>query len=253
MRKTIITFAVLLIAGTVAADAVPSDVADRFAEANRLYEQRDYDSAVTIYQSILDQNKVSAELYYNLGNAHFKSGDIGHAVLNYLRAKRLDPSDEDIQNNLEFARRFAQVEMEGVELNPITAFFESTVEPYRLRTLAWMSSLLFLLFIGALIARYGLGFRMMWVRVGVIVTLLLMLTSAGLTTFKYRTAYLTERVVIVAEESIVRNGPTENADIEFRGAPGLVAEVLSRSGKYYNVLFENKRRGWIHRDLVAEV
>ena len=92
-----------------------------------------------------------------------------------------------------------------------------------------------------------------WVKAGLIGALVLVLVAAGLTTFKYRTEFLTRRVVIIADESPVQNGPSQNAGIEFQGAPGLVAEVLSESGGYYSVLFENKRRGWIRRELVAEV
>jgi tetratricopeptide (TPR) repeat protein len=230
-----------------------ADFQEEFAQANRFYEQKDYDSAVRLYTSMVEQGAESADVYYNLGNAYFKKGDVGHAVVNYLRAKRLDPSDEDIRHNLEFARQFTRVRMEGVELNPISGFIQSLVEPYRLSTLAWVSSIFFILFCGVLILRYGIGFQGPLVKSGMIAGLVLVLVLAGLTTYKYRTDYLTERVVIVADESPVLNGPTPNADVEFQGAPGLVAEVLTRSGDYYNVLFENKRRGWIRNDLVAEV
>ena len=238
----------LLVSGTSAAD-----FSEEFREANSFFEQRDYESAIRLYESIIADGAESADVYYNLGNAYFKSGDLGHAVLNYLRARRLDPSDEDINHNLEFARQFSRVKMEGVKLNPVTAFVESIVDPYRLSTMAWISSIFFVLFCGVLTVRFGLGFRGPLIKTGVIIGLVLVVVLAGLTTYKYRTDYLTERVVIISEESPILNGPTPNADVEFQGAPGLVAEVLAKSGSYYSVLFENKRRGWIERDLVAEV
>lgn len=236
-----------------AAAAFGADDASEFRRANEAYEQRDYTAAVGLYEGFLSRGVESAEIYYNLGNAYFKQGDVGRAVLNYLRAERLNPADEDIRHNLEFARQFSRVKLEGVQLNPIQSLFESVVAPYRLSTMAWVSSVLFILFCAALAIRFGLGFRGGWVRAGVIATLVLVLAAAGLTTFKYRTEFLTRRVVIIADESPVQNGPSQNAGIEFQGAPGLVAEVLTESGGYYNVLFENKRRGWIRRDLVAEV
>ncbi len=251
MRKLILLAALLLVAAAGAVQA--ADVKAEFEEGNKFYEQRDFESAIRIYESIVHDGAESATLYYNLGNAYFKSGDIGHAVLNYLRAERLDPSDEDIQHNLDFARRLTRVDMEGVELNPISSFLDSVVRPYRLSLLAWVSSIMFVLLILALAARFGLGFHFTALRIGTIALIVLLCVTAGLTTYKYRTAYLTQRVVIVSEDAPVRNGPTANADIEFQGAPGLVAEIVRRSGDYYDVLFENKRRGWIKRDLVAEV
>lgn len=229
------------------------DVADQFAMGNDFYEKRDYSSAIRMYEAVLNDGVESATLYYNLGNAYFKSGDRGRAVLNYLRAKRLDPADEDLNHNLEFALRFAQVQMEGVELNPIRAFFQSLIGPYRLTTLAWFSSALFVLLVVLLIARFGIGLSTSALRVAVTVVLVLTLASAGLTTFKYRTDYLARTAVILSDDAVVLAGPTANADVEFRGASGLVVEILTESGEYANVLFENKRRGWVHKDLVAEI
>lgn len=84
-------------------------------------------------------------------------------------------------------------------------------------------------------------------------TLVLMVVSAGLTTFKYRHDYGTDRGIIIADESEVYTGPSEQSDVELEGAPGLVVEIIGQSNGFYNVLFENKRRGWIKKELVAEI
>jgi tetratricopeptide (TPR) repeat protein len=226
---------------------------EQFAQANKLYEAKEFDKAIQAYQSVLSQGVESSSLYYNLGNAYFKKGDLGYAILYYLKAKRLDPSDDDIAHNLAFAKQFSRVQMEGVELNPISSFLVSLVDPYRLETLAWISSGCFILLFLFLIARFGLGIRTAGVRLAAVVTLVLLVVSVGLTTFKYRHDYLTRRAVIIAEEAPVLTGPTEQSDVELQGAPGLIVEILAETPEYYNVLFENKRRGWIKRDLVAEV
>jgi Uma2 family endonuclease len=79
------------------------------------------------------------------------------------------------------------------------------------------------------------------------------LISASLTTFKYREDFVTKRAVIIAEDSSVYSGPSTNADLEFEGSPGLVVEIVEQSGDFYSVLFENKRRGWIKKDLIAVI
>lgn len=243
-------FAVLMLAGVSAWSA---DATEEFAQANKFYEERDYSSAIRLYQSVLAQGKESAAVFFNLGNAYFKSGDLGHAVLYYMKAKRLSPADDDIRHNLEFARRFSTVQMEGVELNPINTFFVSIVDTYRLTTMAWVSSALFVLFVIALILRYGLGLTGTMVRMTITFCLALVLISSALTTFKYRVDYLNRRAVIIAEDSPVLTGPSEQSDVELQGAPGLIVQILDESDSYYSVLFENKRRGWINKDLVAEI
>ena len=54
--------------------------ADEFAWANELYEQKEYDSAIQAYARIIYEGIESASLYFNLGNACFKKGDLGHAI-----------------------------------------------------------------------------------------------------------------------------------------------------------------------------
>jgi tetratricopeptide (TPR) repeat protein len=229
------------------------ETVEEFEMANKFYEDKDYASAIRMYESVLNQGLESAPLYFNLGNAYFKSGDLGHATLNYMRAKKLSPGDEDIRQNLEFARQFARVQMEGVELNPVNTFLLSLVGEYQLSFLAWISSALFIFFVILLIIRWGIGIVNPAVRVGLVLSLLLVVITLGMTTFKYRHDYLTRRAVIIAEESPVLTGPSDQSDIELDGAPGLIVEILDESGDYYSVLFENKRRGWISKELVAEI
>ena len=227
------------------------EIEDQFKRANEYYAAKRYDGAIDRYHDVLRKGVESSVVFYNLGNAYFKNGDLGHAVLYYMKARRLNPSDEDIQHNLEFARRFSPVQMEGVTLNPVNEFLESITGPYRLNILGWASSIAFFLFIAALAVRFGLGVRGSIVKSSIVLTLLLTLVAAGLTTFKYQNEFLTQRAVILADDSPVRTGPSDQSEIELHGAPGLVVEVIDQQDQFYNVLFENKRRGWINKDLVA--
>lgn len=73
------------------------------AEADSAYVRGDFEHAVALYDSLLNEG-VSSELYYNLGNAYYRLDDITHAILNYERAARLSPGDADIRFNLQMAR-----------------------------------------------------------------------------------------------------------------------------------------------------
>lgn len=237
--------------------ALPAAAADSYTEqfdrANSFYEDKDYASAVQLYQSILDQGMESAALYFNLGNAHFKAGDLGRAVLNYKLAERLAPDNEDINANLEFAMQFASVQMEGVQLNPIDGLMDDLVGSYRLDTLAWACTGLFVLTIILLMLRFGLAIGVSWLRTMTVGVVLALVLIGGLTTYKFRHDYVTRRAVIVAQEAPVYTGPSTQSELELQGAPGLIVQILDETDGFYSVLFENKRRGWIAADLVAEI
>lgn len=71
--------------------------------ADTEYQKGNYQQAIRDYEEIL-KTRASAAIYYNLGNAYFRTDNITKAVLNYERAHLYAPGDEDINFNLQFAR-----------------------------------------------------------------------------------------------------------------------------------------------------
>lgn len=75
----------------------------RMQQALSLCQEGNYNEAITLYESILTEQKECATLYYNLGYAYYKSGMLGKAILNFERSRRLNPNDADVLANLEQA------------------------------------------------------------------------------------------------------------------------------------------------------
>ena len=73
------------------------------AQGDEAYRQGDYALAVEQYEGLLSDGVASADLYYNLGNAYYRTGQMGRAILNYERALRLKPSMSDARENLALA------------------------------------------------------------------------------------------------------------------------------------------------------
>ena len=73
------------------------------ADGDNEYSRGNYQQAIRDYEELLKQTK-SADLYYNLGNAYYRTDNITHAVLAYERALLLSPGDDDIRFNLQMAR-----------------------------------------------------------------------------------------------------------------------------------------------------
>jgi hypothetical protein len=92
--------ALVLTASAWAADAPPA-----FSEAAALYNQSQFAQAIVRYESLLAAGVCSANLYFNLGNAHFKAGHLGRAILNFERARQLKSRDRDVDGNLDFVVR----------------------------------------------------------------------------------------------------------------------------------------------------
>jgi tetratricopeptide (TPR) repeat protein len=115
----------LLMALRPAAAATPEAL---FAQANRAYSDRQYEQAIALYDSIVqDQGLASADLYFNLGNAHYQLQHLAPALLAYERALRLDPTHTDAL----FNRRLASLKVvDNIEPQPefvLTRWWRETV------------------------------------------------------------------------------------------------------------------------------
>ncbi len=95
----------------------PETVTPLFNQANSAYQSQDFDGAVNLYDSILNQGYESPNVYFNLANAHYKLGNIGPSILNYERTLKLQPDHKDATFNLRMAnlRVIDKIE-EGPEL-----------------------------------------------------------------------------------------------------------------------------------------
>lgn len=81
---------------------LPLQAQSAWDNANAAYAAGNYEEAIIGYENIL-QETPSAEVYYNLGNAYFKTGEIAHSILAYERCLRLNPQHKDAQFNRTFA------------------------------------------------------------------------------------------------------------------------------------------------------
>ena len=80
-----------------------------FSQANTYYAEGNYAEAAAQYEQIIastsdEMSSDYAVVYYNLGNAYFKQGELAQSILAYERALRLQPSLKDAKHNLQFAQ-----------------------------------------------------------------------------------------------------------------------------------------------------
>lgn len=81
-------------------------------QANAAYQRDDFNSALSLYEQAAKEDGTSSLLYYNMGNTHYRLGNMGKAVLCYERALLLDPSNDDARTNLEFVNDKLQLKID---------------------------------------------------------------------------------------------------------------------------------------------
>jgi tetratricopeptide (TPR) repeat protein len=227
---------------------------DIFHRGNAAYEEGRYADAVEAYRSLLRYDVRDATVEYNLGNAEFRAGNLGRAILHYERARRLDPLDPDIRANLEFARAHCLDRVEEPEVAAIVRGLRAAQDRAGPDRQAWVVvGLVWAL--GAVLslglARPG-GFTAAhgWALAGL---LLVLGATAG---SWYATLERSEgtRVAVVLEDAAeVLAGPGRNNSTLFTVHEGLALRIRSEREEWLQVSLPNGLNGWIAREAIEEV
>ncbi|MDE6134027.1 MAG: tetratricopeptide repeat protein [Muribaculaceae bacterium] len=117
-------------------------------QADSAYNKEDYRRAIELYQQSIASEGRSSDIYYNLGNAYYRNDNLGKAVLNYERAIRLDPTNEDARTNLAFVRSKIQDRPED-DSAFLANVHHSLMGSFTPNAWAWTAFALFLLLAGA--------------------------------------------------------------------------------------------------------
>lgn len=118
--------------------------AQTYEEGNEAYTAGDYEGAISAYTAVLIDNP-AAEVYYNLGNAYFKTGELAQSILAYERALRINPRYKDAQYNLRFAESRIQDNIEDTHAFFLSQWAHNLCIQLRESTWLIMSITLFLL------------------------------------------------------------------------------------------------------------
>lgn len=238
---------VVLITGLLAAQDDPRSL---FEKANQHYRQGEYQQALQTYQQILDSGYESGALYYNLGNCRYKLGELGRAILNYRRAARLMPADEDLRDNLRLVESLTADDIEPLpEFLPLRVL-KAWVYLLPGHLLALMTALLWTGAVAAFIlhllahrpavSRWGR-------RLALIAGLLLLLLAPTLAA--QRGDWLLPREgVVLRQEVEVQSAPSEDAGLRvFIIHEGTRFRIEQESEEWAEIVLPDGKLGWIPR------
>ena len=244
VSRTIILYAILLV--SVLPCFASSEPTAEFDAANKLYAETKFAEAAATYEKLAQSGAVSSALLFNLGNAHYKAGQVGRAIAAYRRAEQLSPRDADLRANLQFVRS----QIQGPTVRP--GLVERSVNGLSLNEWAGVSAGALWLTLGLLALRQ---FRpaladslRSWTRWSALATVAL---GMGLALAAQSTAP-GRLVVVTAREATVRGSPLETAERAFTANDGAELRVLDHKDDWLQVTDGDARRfGWVKREQVA--
>jgi tetratricopeptide (TPR) repeat protein len=229
---------------------------DLYQEGNRLYQEGDFTGALQSYQGLLEEGFESGDLHFNLGNAFFKTGELGRAILSYERALKLTPRNPDARANLELARSLTADEIE-----PMPRFWALSFLSWWVHLLP-RGSLIFIVTAAYLVGAATLSFRILTRGRGRRPGLTWTLAGAGAALLLFGTTLLAreeilggaEWGVILVEEVAVQSAPSQEDDLTlFHVHEGTKVRLDQRTADWSEVVLEDGRVGWVPTEVLEGV
>jgi len=224
-------------------------------EAETAYAQENYAQAIELYESVLKNFGDSYEIYYNLGNAYYKTGKIASAILNYERALLIHPGDKEVRFNLDIARLRTIDKIEPLGELFLTKWIRAAQNLFGVDTWAGISIICFILFIACL----TLFFFAKWMRLRKMgfylgIGLLFIVICANLFAWEQKKA-LVERndAIIFASTVTIKSSPDASGKELFLLHEGVKVHIKSSIGEWNEIELEDGSIGWIHRKDIEKI
>ncbi|MGE5279588.1 MAG: SH3 domain-containing protein [Deltaproteobacteria bacterium] len=221
-----------------------------FAQANNQYKNGEYQDAVATYRSILDGGWESAALDFNLGNSYFRLHRLGHALVNYERARRMRPRDADIETNLNLARSqlaYTRPAGQGFLRRIIQTFFSwVSLDEATIALLALYLGLMALL--GVIAVRPGAEVRL---RVPLRVTACFFILGLSLLCVKIKG--LGREALVVRPRAEARFAPFDTATAHFELSEGMTVFVVAEKPGWLEIERPDGKAGWIPQDAAVVI
>jgi len=262
VRSCLVALCVLWVLPAFAEDDSPlsqAEILDLFSQARELFHQAidmetlDPEEAKALYrQAALRFERIveiggvrNGRLHYNIGNAHFRMGDIGRAILSYLRAERFIPNDPNLRQNLSYARSRCMDKIDEQSRKKVlrTLFFWHYDFSAKVR-LAAFCVLFATIWVLASIRLLSRRFPSIWIIAVVGAISVCLLGSLSMDTIKDAG---NPTGVVLSPEVVARKGDSETYQPSFENPlhAGTEFLLLDDRGNWYQIELSDGRSCWV--------
>jgi tetratricopeptide (TPR) repeat protein len=232
-----------------------------FFRANNLYREEKYDAAIQDYKQLINAGLRSANVFYNLGNAHLRTGHRGKAILYYERAFRMRPRDAGIRSNLDFARTLVEGSA-GQDserwYKRVFLFLRDFLSTDGMTSLA--SILYFAMVIFLVLSITFKAQRRLFYYFASVFCVLFIIVLPSLVSGIYESEFQ-KKAVIMVKEADVRFEPNDDATVHFNLHEGAVIQILRKSEQilsksqedWHQVRRYDGKMGWLKGNVFVAI
>ena len=222
------------------------DIHKLFNEANDLFISKKYKKSIELYEKIIDSGQENSTVFYNLGNAYYRSGDIGHAIWAYKHANKFSPRDKDIIHNLKIAEAKKIDRINSPPLFILHDFYRKIKSSMTMFELILVGGILFFIFSLLWIKQIFSGKRnvlsksIFQILLTVIITVHVVILDMA-----FERKRISNEAIIVGK-SEAQSGPfLGDNKVLFQINEGSVVEVLEEKNNWSEIILIDGKKGWV--------
>lgn len=221
-----------------------------FEQGNALYNDGDYEAAINKYESIIDNGEHSAELYFNLGNAHYKLNHIAPSIYYYEKALQLKPNDKEIKNNIGFARNMTIDAIDTVPEMGFSKFVNNISSSMTFERWAFFSIGLVVLFVILFLSYYfaNSSFKKRLAFIASVTSIVLACIALSFAFHNYDLIEKDQPAIVFAEEAQVKSEPNLRSSESFKLHEGTKLQVMDTVNNWKKIKLADGKTGWISSD-----
>ncbi len=251
MKRVIFIIGILLCGG----NPLHASVQDAFVKANKLYEAGQYNEAIASYDAIIDKGYTSVSLYYNLGNAYFRTDNIGEAILNYERALRLDPSDKEIKENLALANSKINDKINKVPELFFVKWFNSVLNWFSVSQ--WGILCIIFMFLTCMLAAlfflsHSYKLKKTGFYVGIMMLIFVIASFINASVLHHRLTHI-QQAIVVAPMVLVKSSPDDNGTDKFVIHEGTKVIIEDNVNNWSKIKLGDGNTGWVENLSVSVI
>ena len=224
-------------------------------QANKAYINESYHEAIELYEQIAGMDAESDVLYYNLGNAYFKTGQYAAAILNYERALRLSPNNENIRHNLRIARGRLGDRSEPLPRLFFIEWHNSFIQIQSVDGWAVTSIILsFFLCFGIALFFLSRNNRQKKIIFSISLAMVIaLITSLYAANRQYEKNYVMKEAIVMSPRVTAKSAPSDGAVDVFVIHEGRKLEITGELNGWYEVRLPDGSIGWIKKTAASVI
>ena len=231
------------------------DIESLYAKGNQLYSDANYEEAIQTWEELTESGYEAAAIYYNLGNAYFKSNKIAPAILNFERAKILAPHNKDINYNLELARTYVVDKIDELTEVFYIRWYKNIVQRFSSNTWAIITIITFLIFLVLfsvyLYAKSYLSKKIpFWLSV---LLLMIWLCTFAFSRSGYKLVTDHNKAIIFSPSVTVLSSPDESGTELFLIHEGTKVTIVDELNEWTEILLSSGTKGWLLSSSIEKI